>query len=386
MAFAAAAIPAMAEEQSPSADALFAQGKFSEAASAYEEVLARSPKDAGALAGLARIRQYEGHDTESTRLAREALAITQDNPVAQMVMREARRREDMFGSDFYKISAPNDEVSIKFAVTDPLPVVQVKLNGKLDANFLIDTGAPNIILAKDKAEALGLEIEEAGEGVFAGGLRRKVERTLLPELELGPVKIANVPAGVMPSAGALPGLRFDGIIGMGLMEHFLSTLDYCSGALVLAPRDSSASFERAAQELGANIVPMWFVGDHFPFVRAHIGSGSQGLFHVDTGLAGGGLIATKATLDAAGVTIDESNKRTGMGGGGPVTVIPFQASATLGSMTVKDVGGMYQPGGNQYRIFPFAVSGTLSHGFFRQSKLTLDFEAMRLVNSKVRLT
>jgi hypothetical protein len=106
---------------------------------------------------------------------------------------------------------------------------------------------------------------------------------------------------------------------------------------------------------------------------------ADGLFLIDTGLAGGGLTATKATLDAAGVTVDESNTLTGQGGGGAVQFVPFRAAATLGNLTRSDLPGVYMASGNPLAVFPFRSSGAISHSFFRQSRLTFDFDAMKLV-------
>jgi hypothetical protein len=203
----------------------------------------------------------------------------------------------------------------------------------------------------------------------------------LPELQIGTVKIANVPANIRPAGSPSPVQKFkiEGIIGTGLLMHFLSTLDYCQGRLILRPRDASAKVEQMAAAKGANVVPFWLVGDHFIFARAHLQHGSEGLFVVDTGGAGFGLMATKPVLDEAGVALDPANARTGMGGGGPVMIVPFRSGATLGSMTVEDVPGSYTPDGDMYRIFRFKVFGTLSHSFFRHSSVTFDFDAMRLI-------
>jgi len=194
------------------------------------------------------------------------------------------------------------------------------------------------------------------------------------------VTIADVQAGVLPTRRMMQGeYRIDGIIGTGLLMHFLPTLDYCAGRLVLRPRSASAAFERDAARAGENIVPMWLVGDHFVFARARLGRGHESQFLVDTGMAGGGLGATKAALDEAGITIDANAAQTGIGGGGATTVIPFRSGAQLGAMKVEDVRGLYSPSGGPFGVFPFQVSGILSHQFFRRSRLTFDFDAMRLV-------
>jgi hypothetical protein len=68
-----------------------------------------------------------------------------------------------------------------------------------------------------------------------------------------------------------------------------------------------------------------------------------------------------------------------MGGGGPVQFVDFHASATLGKLTKNDVLGNYIIGGNALGGMPFKTNGIISHSFFRQSRLTFDFEAMKLV-------
>jgi hypothetical protein len=366
------------------ADALFAAGDFAGAAGAYEAAAKASPADARAQAGLARARLYNNRVDEAIALAQQALAAQPDNPVARQTLAVAQQRKAAFGADRFQISAPPGETIVPFAVTDPLPVVQVTI-GDRQAYFLIDTGGPDIMVSADLAQALGLQTQAAGEGVFAGGVRAAVQRTVVPQLQIGGVKIANVPAGVRPGVGLqIPGHKIEGIVGTGLLMHFLPTLDYCQGRLILRPRSASAAFERAAA--GANVLPMWLVGDHFVFARGRLQHGSEGLFLIDTGLAGGGVSASKATLDEAGVAIDPSRAATGVGGGGPVTVIPFRTGATLGALTVDDLTGFYSPGGDPLAMFPFKTKGLLSHGFFRHSRLTFDFDAMKLVTESCRLS
>jgi predicted aspartyl protease len=360
-------------------DDLFAQGRFDEALRVYEDAAKSTPTSGAALARLARARLYQGRESDALELAQQALALAPGDPAARATQGMAQARLRSFGPDFYQIANPASTGSAAFVITDPLPVVNVVIGGR-EATFLIDTGGPDIMLRRPLAEALGLPISEGGIGVFAGGRQARVERTVVPEIEIGGIRIRNVPAGINPSANGLklPGVEIDGVIGTGLLMHFLSTIDYCAGKLTLAPRDTSPAFEARAAAGGANVVPFWLVGDHFVFARGKVNQ-AEGLFLIDTGLAGGGIVAPKATLDAAGITIDESKPMTGQGGGGPVQFVPFRASATLGSLTRDDVPGVYTlGGGDPLAAFPFRSSGAISHSFFRQSRLTLDFETMKL--------
>jgi hypothetical protein len=371
---------AVGQPATVSGDTLRAAGEFAAAARAYEATLKASPAETGALAGLAQIRLYENRVDDAMALAQRALATEPSNQTALVALETAEQRKAAFADDRYQISGLPSELVVPFVVTDPLPVVQVSVGGR-QAHFMIDTGAPDIMLGADLAQELGVQVHSAGEGVFLGGARAPVQVGILPELQIGAVKIANVPAHILRAAPRFPNQEFkiEGVIGTGFLMHFLSSLDYCQGRLVLRPRDASSKDEQLAAGKGANVVPFWLAGDHFLVSRAHLQRGSEGLFVVDTGGAGIGLGATKATLEEAGIPIDPTAVQTRKGGGGEVTVIPFRSGATLGSMTVEDVPGAYTPNGDPYASYRFKVSGALSHGFFRHSSVTFDFDAMRLI-------
>jgi tetratricopeptide (TPR) repeat protein len=362
-----------------SGDALFAQGRLAEAAAVYQRAVALEPKSA-ALAALSRIRLYQHREREAEDLARKALALAPDNVLATQVLRSTDARQKAFAPDVERISGRARQVSVPFVVTDPLPVVRLTIGGR-DANFLLDTGAPNVALSRSFATSLALPITQGGVGTFAGGQHARVDLTIVPELEIGGIRVSNVPAMINPAELQLPGVRTDGVIGTVFLMHFLSTIDYCQGALVLAPRSSSAAFERRSAASHANIVPMWLVGDHFLFARGAINR-AEGLFSIDTGLAGGGLVATKQTIDAAGIKLDAGKAQVGQGGGGQVPFQTFKADATMGKLARKDVPGVFMTGGDPYGIFPFKVSGALSHDFFRRSRLTFDFDSMKLITQQ----
>lgn len=366
-------------------DDLFAEGRIEEAHRAYEAATLRSPASAPLLARLARARLYQDRLREAKDLARRALDLAPRDPIARDTLKMAEIRERNYGNELYEFAQPAAPVAVPFVMTDPLPVVRVAINGR-PATFLIDTGAPNIMLRRDLAEELGLVLTGTGSGTFAGGKQARVDDTVVQAVTLGDLTIRNVPAQITPSAAvlSLPGITLDGIIGTGLLQQFLSTIDYCSGQLVLAPRSASSAFQDRIAARGGNAVPIYLVGDHFIFARGAINR-LEGMLFIDTGLAGGGILAPKETLDAAGVTIDESNPITGQGGAGAVQFVNFTASGTLGSLTRDNVAGVYTlGGGNPLAGFPFRAIGILSHGFFRESRLSFDFDAMTLVTEPCR--
>lgn len=364
----------------PPTDPVLASGDFDGAEKAYAATLAKTPGDAAALVGLARIRLYQERRAESRKLAEQALAVDANNPLAQRILAAVGQREAAFVPQVYQIDLPKGGARIPFVATDPLPIVKVRVAGK-DAYFVIDTGGPDLTLDADFAHELGLQLMAGPPGTFAGGMQAMVQHASLPEFAIGDAHVRNIPVAVMPTRdfGLSPTLRIDGVVGGSFLMHFLSTLDYKGGALVLKPRSDSGAFQREAVARHATVAPMWLVGDHFVFVRAHLNAAPDALFNVDTGLAGGGVQATRAMLDAAHIVPDESKATSERGGGGMVRSVAFTADATMGGLTVKDVRGVFTPDGDQFGFFPFKVGGTLSHGFFRAHALTLDFVAMKVI-------
>jgi predicted aspartyl protease len=364
----------------PDGEAAFEAGNFELAEVGLAAALDAHPDDVATLIGMARIRLYQDRRAEARQLASRGLAAAHDDAALLRVIAAADERDAAFAAGHFVVRPSARPLTVPFVTTDPLPLLKVRLDGQREVTLLLDTGAPTLVLDPAVVTELGLETRDAGRGTFAGGRQAALRRTVLPSLDAGELHVTNIDTTVLATRGLKLGDRaIDGILGTGFLMHFLATIDYRDGALVLRPRSASAAELTRAQRAGASIVPMWLVGDHFVFVRGHLNRAPDVLLHVDTGLAGGGVEATRAALDAAGVALDDVAAATGQGGGGEVTFLPFQADVTIGAIAAKDVHGIYTPDGNQYSIFPFAVGGTVSHEFFRRTRLTLDFAAMKIV-------
>jgi clan AA aspartic protease (TIGR02281 family) len=352
-------------------DAAFKGGDFAAAQSAYAAAIQANPRDAAAALGLTRLSIYSNKLADAQHWLDVLTQLAPSDPRIAGNRATIAARTD---ASIDRVAPHDGPAIIRFLQTDPLPMVDVRVNGH-DAHFLIDTGAPNIVLDAKFAQSLGIATSAAGQGTFAGGEHAATSKAVVDRLDLGSWQIGNVPATVLP----LPhGMGADGILGTALFAHFLTTLDYRSGRLTLEDRGASDAFERDAGARGDAIVPLWLVSDHFMFVQGHANSGPIGLFNIDTG-GTFGLQLTKAALEAANISVDATHPQTGIGGGGTVTSLPFKASLTIGACTVDNLDGVYFASGDQYGIFPFTVTGTVSHQFFRKTAVTFDFVAMRLV-------
>jgi len=242
-------------------------------------------------------------------------------------------------------------------------------------NFFIDTGGAELTVDREFAEELGIQVfgwEPVTEDLKLGHCRAE-------RIKLGKLLVKNVPVHILDirqfSEPVFGGLRVDGIIGTVFLYHFLATLDYPKGELILRRRTAEAmrSFEKEAVE-----VPFWMAEDHFIVAWGTINGSRPMLFFVDTGLAGKAFMAPKTTLKEVGITPDESKATEGVTIFGKIKEIPFAIEElTLGEAKERGLEGVTD-GFQVEDVFGFRIGGLISHQFFRSYALTLDFADMRL--------
>jgi predicted aspartyl protease len=264
--------------------------------------------------------------------------------------------------------------ALTFVNTDPLPVVRVRVNASDEVNFLIDTGASEIVLDPDFAKMVGAKTFGSVTGIFAGGNQAATVQGRIDSLTLGDFTVRNVPVSVLDTkgfTGAAGGRRIDGILGTQVLSLFVSTLDYPHQQLVLR-RNQTAAVESIT-------VPFWLAGDHYVVAEGAV-NGVREMLFVDTGLAGGGFTCPQSTLKEIGVDLSTSPSATGVGGGGPLRIVPFTVKElTLGRVTEHGVSSFFGPFPAVLEMrFGFRLGGLISHAFFRNHALTFDFGAMEL--------
>lgn len=293
----------------------------------------------------------------------------------------ALQMESFKGQVPYRIASKKDTYYVKFVATDPLPLIQVRLMGSSeDFLFILDTGGGHVIVDTEVAKALNLKSFGQSERMFAGGNRATIELGRVEKMKVGDLTLENIPVSIQNTsryAAVAGGKKVSGIIGTVFLYHFLSSIDYPNGQLVLRPRsiDPKLKNVKSAQ-------PFWMASTHIMITQGKINSMS-GLLFVDTGLAAPGISFTcpESIIKEANIKPIQGQAFVGQGGGGQVQVIPFQLQAlSMGSIEKKDVLGI--TGAFPQRLenmFGFRISGLVSHGFFRESILTFDFDKMVIV-------
>lgn len=376
------------------ADDAFARGDLQAAETAY-----RVTKGNHTMLRLAQLALWSNRLDEARHLAERVLKATPDDKAAAGILAEAHYRANRFAEASHWFRRAEREakaeltalfagrtpyareheavIELPFVHTDPLPMVNARI-GDETVNLIIDTGGAELLLSPEVAQRAGAEMAATvAQGTFAGGKRAPVAFGRLPGITLGSVEIADVPINVLDTAKfavAGNGKPVHGVIGAILLYQFRPTFDYRNGKLVLNPRGSNG---RGRDSDGT---PFWLLGDHYMVARGNVEKAPEGLYFIDTGAAGLGLALTPKTLEEAGIQIDAAQTTTGVGGGGTISIVPFLAKrATLGTDMAENILGVAGafPSSLEHG-FGVRLHGLVSHAYFRQATLEIDFDSMRL--------
>jgi len=397
-----------------SADSLFKEGKFAHTEKIYVKILNEDPKNDRAVAQLGYIALLTNRLDDAEEWLTEAIELKPGEKALKSLLAEVYYRRDEFqraapllravGREAmaeklesfkdvspYKIEGTAEGTNLKFVMTDPLPVVQVRVNNSRVVNFFIDTGGPEVIIDTEFAKEIGAVQFGPEMATFAGGKKAAYQHGRVDSLTLGEFTIENVPIHILDVRRFSPGFggkRLDGVIGTVLLYHFLATLNYAEGELILRRRTEQnlKRIEQEAMEQGSIVVPFWMAGDHYMVAWGTVNKSQPMLFLVDTGLADGGFTCPESTLRKAGIKLEEDKASEGLGGGGKVRFIPFVVNElTLGDAKEHNIQGSYLGGGSSLaKAAGFHIGGLISHAFFRHYALTFDFASMRYFLKKKR--
>lgn len=400
-------IPRDESQDVSAADASYRRGQFDEAARLYAQAAGADPSSYGALMGLARVHLLRNSLGEAEAWLKKAISIKPQEKEPQALMGETLYRRDRYSeaapffeaagrkakaeklrafdgkTPFLIESGPNVS-SLPFLQTDPLPLIKVTING-VEGTFLIDTGGWELHVLPAFAGKCGLKpLDQKEIGTYAGGRQAAVSNAVADRVVLGDFSLKNVPI-VIPERLGSP-FQIDGIVGTVVLYHFIFTLDYPGGRLLL--RRNTAEMSKAvraeSEAAGAPRIPFWLAGDHFVHAWGTANGAGPYLFFVDTGMAGGGFSCHEFVIKEAKIELPKEGFQ-GMGGGGPITVYPFTVNLTLGDVRRDGVRGGFGalPPGFEDR-HGFRTGGLVSHGFFRPFAVTFDFQAMVLYLAPAR--
>ena len=405
------------QSQIDSANRLFEAGKFAEAGRLYSQIVAQNPKDYSAIVQLGRIALLSNRLDDAQKWLEKAITVQPGNTDPKIMLAEALYRRDDFqkaavalmgvdvsgnklireqyptlnvaklesfkGQTPYELTGNGTSTRVKFVKTDPLPIVNVRVNGGKEVTFFIDTGGSEVTLDTEFAKELGVSQFGAVQGTFSGGQHAQVQLGRVKSITLGDWTVKNVPTAMLPLRQLSEGLgvkQMDGIIGTTLFYHFLTTMDYPHGELVLRRKDAKSLEEFKTQSSGKRVtVPIWMASDHFMVGWGRVETFPPSLLFVDTGLTGAGVKLAESVIKAAGIKLDESKASEGAGGGGTLKVIPYTVhQLSFGDIKEENVPGLYDGPFPWENMFGFYLAGMVGHDFFKPYAVTFDFQNMQI--------
>jgi hypothetical protein len=277
----------------------------------------------------------------------------------------------------YVIEGP-EVVRLPFVRSEPLPILSVRVNGGPERRFLLDTGGSEVILDRSYAQSVGLSVFEGKSQFFAGGKRARVDHAVVDSVALGDLTVSGVPVNVLdmaPIRGSMEEPELAGVIGTVLLYRFRATIDYPGGALILQRRGAKPDAPRGAVEM-----PILMADDHYVLAEGSLNDGPPLLLFIDTGLGGGAFTCPASTLKAAGIDLRSVPRSKGEGGGGTVSVRPFDIAAlSLGKARRERLVGVAGPFPPHLEwVYGFRIGGLISHGFLNAYAVTFDFERMTI--------
>ena len=399
-----------------SADRLFQAGKFAAAGKHYSKIVAQNPKDYSATLQLGRIALLSNRLDEAQKWLEKAKTLQPDETDAKVMLAEVFYRRDDFqkaaaalngvdvnsnklitsqyptlnvaklesfkGQTPYELQGNGESTHVKFVSTDPLPILNVRVNGGEEVTFFIDTGGSEVTLDTDFAKELGVPQFASMQGTFSGGQHQEVQLGRIESLTIGDWTVKNLPVAMLPLRQLSEGLgvkQINGIIGTTLFYHFLKTMDYPRGELVLR-RKTAKNLEEFRKSADKRVtVPIWMASDHFMVGWGRVETLQPTLLFVDTGLTGAGVKLAESVIKDAGIKLEENKASQGAGGGGTLKIVPYTVhQVSFGDIKEENVPGLFDGPFPWENTFGFHLAGMVGHDFFKSYAVTFDFQNMQI--------
>ncbi|GAA0947910.1 aspartyl protease family protein [Nonomuraea longicatena] len=396
-----------AHAASPSAgdpDKLFKDGHFKRAEHGYRRLLKENADNAHAAAQIGYIALLSNRFADAERFLRRAVALKPDDEfslyqLADCFVRQdrlaaavpwLRRRGELTGSQTdlahaklyetiqgtpWQVHGPQS-TRIPFLGLEPLPHMEISVNGTAPRTFLLDTGATTAGLSMRLAKEAGLEVISESTG-RADGQQFKMYYGIARSVRIGDLEVRNAPVhwNEADRPNLPDGTEAEGTIGTVHFYHFLTTMDYGHRQFVMRRR--TAANRRAVRaevaRLKGETLPLWLAKDHFPCTLGSLDDFGPRVVTFDTGGPGRGIGTSVAFAERAGI---EMGPPEPWKGGVGHRIAPERLS--LGRATRRRVTGWAEENPRVGAGMKFDTIANFTHDFFKPFAITFDYDDMNL--------
>ena len=261
--------------------AILASGNFRNSVEEFHTALVLQENEALAIAGLAMVDFYENRLDAAIKGLRRASSLDSDEPdyifnLGQATARNERYKEAADAYERFLLIAPKTDAErrgrirglidflrylgnqnslytlgggnkskMSFDSIDGRPMLKVRVNGgKEILRFVLDTGSGMSVISEETAKKLGLHAVARGgfARAIGGGGKFEIVYSFLSSLELGDVKVTNVPVYIRHFYDNRTPV--DGYLGLSVISKFIASVDYGERAFTLRRQSGSDDRDR----------------------------------------------------------------------------------------------------------------------------------------------
>ena len=410
--------------------AILASGNFRESIEEFRTALSIDENESLAVSGLAMVDFYENRLVGCVRGLRRAVNIDPNEPDYIFNLGQAAARGEMYkeAADAYErflsiahktdedrrarirglidflrylgqqsqlyVSTGRDTTVVSFETLDNRPILKIHVNGgKQTLRFVLDTGSGMSVISEETANKLGLKpIARGGLArAVGGGGRFEIVYGFLPSLEIGEVKIENVPVYIRHFYDDKTPV--DGYIGLSVITRFFAAVDYGDQTFKLVRQRSSDSLDQlnAPKDVSQDVntvaagvveIPVRTTSSGFLSGEVHVeGIEKPQNFIIDTGATVSVVSEKLAALEELAIFRTPARMRIfGAAGITDDVKTMMLPSVMLGSTTREQISAGVLDLESLNETTGFMQDGILGGNFLRHFRVSFDFRrgAIRL--------
>jgi len=153
-------------------DQAFAAGNFTAALADYRQSLSQDGKSFAAYFGAGQAALYANDIRSAAEYLNGAQVLADAKQAGLVKLLLAELRSRVRAQQTHVLS---QTVTVPMTVVDPLPLISVQVDGR-QAYFMLDTGAPNLVIDPDFAKELGLKLQGGFNVASRAALRRVLNK------------------------------------------------------------------------------------------------------------------------------------------------------------------------------------------------------------------